>query len=178
VFLTGSFTLWGEAIQYQIDHVGELIPVGQASFAAYERFVRILFNFLFLQHLGDGRPQVRTEPGNEGTEVRDLIYTNRSERGFWKDLKDKYACAEILVDAKNTDELKRDDLRQLYCYLKPALGLWGFIVCRSPQSGAIQAYNRTLFKNFTQSRGLMILSDEDLNRMVSMARRGNDASEY
>ena len=59
---------------------------------------------------------------------------NRANSGFWKDLKDKYKASEIVVDAKNTDNLTRDDLRQLYCYLKPALGYWGFTACRANHS--------------------------------------------
>jgi len=93
--------------------------------------VRVIFNFLFRGELGEGRPQTRTEPETEGVEIRDLLFSNIAETGFWKDLKDKYSASEIVVDAKNTDESTRDDLRQLYCYLKPALGFWGFIVCRS-----------------------------------------------
>jgi hypothetical protein len=48
----------------------------------------------------------------------------------------------------------------LYCYLKPALGFWGFIVCRSQPSDQIQAFNRTLFKNVSQQRGVLILCDD------------------
>jgi hypothetical protein len=76
------------------------------------------------------------------------------------------------------DDLERDDLRQLYCYLKPALGLWGFIVCRAEPSLLIRAFNRTLFQNFEQKRGLIILCDDHLRRMVEMARRGENASDY
>ena len=36
----------------------------------------------------------------------------------------------------------------------PALGFWGFVVCRGPQHEKIHAFNRTLFKNFCQQRGL------------------------
>jgi len=178
VLLLGSARVWGEMVEHELAHAGNSIPVGRAHFADYERMVRVAFTFLFLEHLRNGRPQVRTEPDDDGLEIRDIVFTNSSERGFWKDLKDKYVCSEIIVDAKNTKELTRGDLRQLYCYLKPAMGLWGFIVCRTPQPDLTHAYNRTLFKNFIQSRGVLILSDEDLRRMVAIARRGHDASEY
>jgi hypothetical protein len=144
----------------------------------YEEFVRVFFNFLFGGHPGDGRAQVRTEPENEGVEIRDILFSNISSSGFWKDLKDKYSASEIVVDAKNTKALTRDDLRQLYCYLKPALGNWGFIVCRRPPTDTVHAFNRTLFKNFSQSRGLLILSDDDLSRMVSIRMRNHDPSNY
>ena len=176
--LMASAALWGPLVFDQVKRIGDIIPNGQEHFRDYEHPVRVVINFLFLQHLGVATPQKRTEPGNEGSEVRDLICQNRSESGFWKDLKEKYSCTEIVFDAKNTNELTRDDLRQIYCYLKTALGYWGFIVCRSTQPERINAYNRTLFKNFTQSRGILILTDDDLRRMVEMKLRGNDPSEY
>jgi hypothetical protein len=140
--------------------------------------VRVIFNFLFRGELGEGRPQSRTEEEDEGVEIRDLLYSNNANSGFWKDLKDKYSASEIVVDAKNKDKLTRDDLRQLYCYLKPALGFWGFLVCRSEQPAWIRAFNRTLFRNFNQSRGLLILCDDDLRRMVQMKNRGQNPLAY
>jgi hypothetical protein len=129
-------------------------------------------------YLGEGREQSRTEPEDEGVEIRDILFSNVAESGFWRDLKDKYLASEIVVDGKNTDEVTRDDLRQLYCYLKPALGYWGFIICRSPQDPKLHAFNRTLFRNFCQARGVLILSDEDLRRMVAMVNHGQRASDY
>ena len=84
----------------------------------------------------------------------------------------------MLFEAKNKSKLDRGDLRQTYCYLKPALGLWGFIVCRSEQPKKIHLYNRTLFKNFVQTRGVLILCDEDILRMANIRIRGQDPSEY
>ena len=140
--------------------------------------MRVIFNFLFYGELGEGRAQSRTEPEDEGIEIRDLIVSNKSDSGFWKDLKDKYSASEIVIDAKNKNELTRDDLRQLYCYLKPALGFWGFIICRSEQSKLVHAFNRTLFRNFSQRRGLLVLCDDDLRRMVQIKNQGRPPSEY
>lgn len=171
-------SMQGTAVEEEINSVEAAIPIGAEGAAAYERLVRVAFNFLFREHLTYGRAQVRTEPGNEGVEIRDVIFTNSAERGFWKDLKLKYHCSEVVIDAKNTNEVTRADLRQIYCYLKPALGLWGFIVCRAAPPETLNTFNRTLFKNFAQARGCLILSQDDLRRMVQMAKRGKDASEY
>ena len=135
-------------------------------------------NKIFVEKLGEGRWQSRTEPEDEGVEIRDLLFGNKSDFGFWQDLKNKYFASEIVVDAKNKSVLTRDDLRQLYCYLKPALGFWGFVVCRSEQPKWVYAYNRTLFRNFNQGRGVLILCDDDLRRMVHMKNQGRDPSEY
>jgi hypothetical protein len=177
--LVGSWTLAGTLIRKEMEHLREAVPVGQASFQLYERQVRIVFNFLFHTELGPGQAQSRTEIENEeGVEIRDLVFVNKATSGFWQDLKNKYSASEIVVDAKNTDDLKRGDLRELYCYLKPALGFWGFIVCRAEPDDLIQAFNRTLFKNFAQRRGVLILCDDDLRRMIDIANRGAKASEY
>jgi hypothetical protein len=168
----------GQTIQFEVEKLDEFVPVGHEHFSQYEHIVRVVFNFLFRGELGDGRAQARTEPENEGLEIRDLLFSNRANQGFWKDLKDKYEVSEVVVDAKNKDVLERDELRQLYCYLKPALGFWGFVVCRSPQPEPIHAFNRTLYKNFVQKRGLMILTDEDLRRMVLMKNASQAPSFY
>src|SRR6202035_2302277 len=160
--LKGSAHMLGRFIQWEAEHLRENIPTGIQHFRQYEHQVRVIWNFLFKGELGEGQAQSRTEPENEGVEIRDIVFANKANTGFWSDLKQKYSASEIIVDAKNTDDLTRDDLRQLYCYLKPALGFWGFIVCRSAPNNLIQAFNRTLFKNFSQKRGVLILCDDDL----------------
>ena len=176
--LTTGAKTYNERIGYEIENVKKFIPYGKEHYRDYEQFLKVIINYLFIGDLGEATPQIRTDPDNEGLEIRDLICQNRAEKGFWKDLKDKYFCIEILFEAKNTAELKRDNLRQVYCYLKPAIGFWGFIVCRERQKEEVYAYNRTLFKNFEQKRGILILSDDDINSMVTMKQRGKNPSEY
>lgn len=166
------------AIQAETEHLRDIIPAGAEHFAAFEHIVRVVLNFLFVVQLGEGKSQSRTEPEDEGVEIRDLIFANEAESGFWSDLKYKYSVSEVVVDAKNKDALTRDDLRQLYCYLKPALGFWGFIVCRSEQSALVNAFNRTLFRNFNQERGVLILNDADMRRMVQIKLAGQDPGAY
>lgn len=178
LLLTTSASTLGARIQYEADNLREFIPAGNAHFKRFEHHVRVILNYLFSGPLGEGEAQSRTVPEDEGIEIRDIIFSNKADTGFWKDLKDKYSASQIIVDAKNTDSLSRDDLRQLYCYLKPALGYWGFIVCRSEQPSVIHAFNRTLFRNFNQCRGLLILSTDDIRRMVQIRNRGDDPSVY
>jgi hypothetical protein len=173
-----AMNMHGPTIQHEVEHLREIVPAGHGDFRLFEDVVRLIFNFLFLGDLGEGRAQSRTDPEDEGVEIRDLVFRNQADSGFWKDLKDKYSASEVVVDAKNKDLLTRDDLRQLYCYLKPALGFWGFIVCRSEQPRTIHAFSRDVFNNFIQSRGLLILCDDDLRRMVQMKNRGQNPTTY
>lgn len=168
----------GPLIEHELKTLSDWLPPGKEHFQDYERFVRVVWNYLFIDDLGEGQAQSRTGAENEGVEIRDLIFSNRANSGFWKDLKDKYAASEIVVDAKNTDNVSRNDLRQLYCYLKPVLGFCGFIVTRAQPSEAVAAFNRSLCKNFRQERVVLILTDKDLMRMVMAKRRGNDPTRH
>jgi hypothetical protein len=178
IALTSAAATLGPLLQLELEHLKESLPAGAEHFREFEHQVRVTFNFLFRGDLGEGRAQSRTEPEDEGLEIRDLVFGNVASSGFWKDLKNKYEASEIVVDAKNKELLTRDDLRQLYCYLKPALGFWGFMVTRSEQPKWVHAFNRTLFKNFTQSRGLLILCVDDLRRMVTIKNLGRNPSAY
>lgn len=176
--LLASASFKPSMLAYQADNLNEFIPPGREHFEAFEKYVRSCVNFLFNQHLGEPKYQVRTEPGNEGLEIRDIMAHNSSTSGVFHDLKIKYSCSEIIFDAKNKIEISRDDLRQLYCYLKPAIGLWGFIVCRDKQPEKIMAYNRTLHKNFAQNRGVIILTADDIGKMIQMKIRDHDPADY
>jgi thymidylate kinase len=178
LLLAASRMVWGPMVLNELEAFASSVPTGREHFRDFERLVRVTFTFLFPEHLGEPRIQSRTEPGNESCEIRDVIFPNKSETGFWQDLKAKYSCTEIVIDAKNSMEITQDDLRQVYCYLKPAIGLWGFIVCRAPDIDTFQKYNRTLFKNFCQTRGVLLLSVCDLIAMARIRLHGNEPSEY
>src|SRR5262249_16864907 len=112
VLLMSSWRMWGTLVAEEVKHLREIVPVGREHFGRLEDMVRVVFKYLFRDELGEGRAQSRTEPENEGVEIRDLLFPNVAETGFWNDLKTKYSASEIVVDAKNTDEVTRDDLRQ------------------------------------------------------------------
>ncbi len=179
VFFIGTASATKTVVDGRVTELNFILPWENAGATPTKNgFSRVVFNFLFIGELGEGKAQSRTEPEDEGIEMRDLVFANRAESGFWNDLKIKYSASEIVVDAKNKDEITRDDLRQLYCHLQPALRFWGFIVCRSAQSPTINAFNRTLFRNFGHSRGILILSDDDLRRMVQLKMLGQNLATY
>ena len=178
LLISSTTRIHAPLIQHELESAKEQIPPGRKFFRVYEDLVRVTINCLFREHLGEAKFQKRTEAGDYGVEVRDIICQNNSNYGYWKDQKDKYSCSEIIFDAKNKIELSRNDLRQIYCYLKPAIGLWGYIVCRTDQPSKIHAYNRTLYNNFSQKRGVLIISDFDLERMVEIRLRDRDPSDY
>ncbi len=79
--LASTWRLWGAIIREEVNHLREIVPVGQEYFREFERMVRVVFQFLFRDELGKGRAQSRTEPENDGVEIRDLLFPNIAEGG-------------------------------------------------------------------------------------------------
>jgi len=55
-------------------------PAGKENASAYQHLVLEILNFLFAPELIDGKPEVKTI---DGTERRDIIFTNDSDETFW-----------------------------------------------------------------------------------------------
>jgi hypothetical protein len=71
--LKASAVMWGPLVYDEVTHLREIVPVGKTHFREYEHKVRVFFNFLFIGALGQGQHQSRTEPEDEGVEIRDII---------------------------------------------------------------------------------------------------------
>jgi hypothetical protein len=76
--LKASAHLLGPMIQWEAEHLKENIPTGREHFRQYEHQVRVIWNFLFMGELGEGQFQSRTEPENEGVEIRDIVLAVQS----------------------------------------------------------------------------------------------------
>ena len=61
------------------NQLAAIVP-GRAEAEAYQQLVLEVLNFLFSPELIDGQPEVRTI---DGTERRDIIFTNDSDEPFW-----------------------------------------------------------------------------------------------
>jgi hypothetical protein len=44
----------------------------------------VIWRFLFRGELGEGQAQSRTEPENDGIEIRDLVFANKLMQAFGK----------------------------------------------------------------------------------------------
>jgi hypothetical protein len=147
----------------------EALPTGLASAYEYQRLVLSLFNSLFEPELVDGEAQVRTA---SGVEIRDLVYTNNSDRPFLRFLQTEYSNLFVLFDCKNVAALDADDVNQVANYLGDPLGRCGFIVARKPASESDLKKARITYNKGSPRKAVLILSDEDLRRMVEMKRLG------
>ena len=76
--------LLGPLIQLETEQMKRSIPIGREHFRDYERIVRIIFGYLFRGELGEGKAQSRTEPENEGIEIRELFSQTLRVQDFGK----------------------------------------------------------------------------------------------
>ncbi|HEY6181750.1 MAG TPA: hypothetical protein VIW67_05855, partial [Terriglobales bacterium] len=82
---------------------------GREQAADYQRLVLEILNFLFNPELIDGQPEVRTI---DGTERRDIIFTNDSDESFWTYVRTTHDNVIIMFEAKNTDSLGLVEINQ------------------------------------------------------------------
>jgi hypothetical protein len=145
------------------------LRTGVASAYEYQRLVLALLNTLFEPELVDGEPQARTA---SGVEIRDIIYTNNSDRSFLRFLQVEHSNLLLVFDCKNVAALDADDVNQMANYLGDPLGRCGFIVTRAAATDANLKKARATYNKGSPRKVVLVLSDADLEVMVEMKRAG------
>lgn len=130
-----------------------------------------LFNLVFEPELIEGRKQVRTE---RGTEIRDLIYTNDSDKPFWDFVRNKHGNLSVVIELKNKRTLDTDDVNQLASYLGDPVGYLGLLVAREPWTQARRLKAIAWYNKGTPHRVIVGLSDSDMVRMLQMKCAGKE----
>ena len=89
------------------------IQPGREQATDYQRLILEILNFLFNPELIDGQPEVGTM---DGTERRDVIFTNDSDESFWSYVRTAHDGILIMFEAKNTNELGMAEINQTATY--------------------------------------------------------------
>jgi hypothetical protein len=76
------------------------ISIGAKDATAYHRVILEILNFLFNPELINGELEVRTV---DGTERRDIIFTNDSDKSFWSYLRTEHSAVFLMFEVKNTN---------------------------------------------------------------------------
>jgi hypothetical protein len=146
------------------------ISAGRERAAEYQRVVLEILNYLFNPELIDGAPEVRTV---DGTERRDIIFTNDSDESFWEFVRSEHSGILVMFEAKNTEDLEMANINQTATYMGDRIGRLGVIVTRK---GPSEAVKRKIFSVWNDSgpyrKVILVLSDEHLRAMLDL-RRGN-----
>lgn len=151
------------------------IPSGTAHASTYQRTVLEILNFLFNPELIDGEMEVKT---SEGTERRDIIFTNDSDQSFWSYIRHEHSAVLLMFETKNTRELEPSHLNQTNTYLGDRLGRLGFIVTRNPAAPAQQRKAFSIYNDSNPRKIILVLSDNDLREMLDMKWRGQDPMRF
>lgn len=151
------------------------LATGEDQATEYQYLVLEILNFLFNPELIDGEPEVRTI---DGTERRDILFTNDSDRSFWAYLRTEHSAIILLFEAKNTKQVTNIHLNQTGTYLGDRIGRVGFIVTRSPLKEAQKRKAFSIYNDSSPRKIILALSDKDLENMLDMKCKGEDPMRY
>jgi len=144
---------------------------GREDAGKYQRFVLEILNFLFNPELIDGELEVETV---EGTERRDIVFTNDSDQSFWSYLRDEHSSIFMMFEVKNTESINNIYLNQVATYLGDRLGRLGFIVTRNALQEAQERKAFSIYNDSIPRKIILTLCDTDLCYMLDMKCQGND----
>lgn len=155
----------------------ELTPITHGNVHAYiyQRTVLEILNYLFNPELIDGEFEVKTV---DGTERRDIIFTNDSDQSFWKYVRQEHSAFLIMFETKNTSSLEPAHYNQAAIYLGDRLGYLGFIVTRNAATPANQRKAFSIYNDSRPRKIILVLSDQDLITMLDMKCRGKDPMRF
>ena len=141
------------------------IPSGQSDATAYQGVVLDILTFVFCPDLIDGRLEDRTI---DGTERRDIIFTNDSDTTFLGYVRTSHESLFVMFEVKNTDELTMAALNQAATYLGDRIGRLGYIVTRKPPGDNLLRKQISIFNDSNPRKVLLILSDLDLEELIKL----------
>ncbi len=144
---------------------------GREDAEKYQRVVLEILNFLFNPELIDGELEVKTV---EGTERRDIIFTNDSDQSFWSYLRTEHSSIFIMFEIKNTEVINNIYLNQVATYLGDRLGRLGFIATRNALEESQEKKAFSIYNDSTPRKIILTLFDKDLCNMLDMKCQGND----
>ena len=151
--------------------LGSILP-GREQAAEYQRFVLEALNFLFSPELIDGQPEV---PTFDGTERRDIVFTNDSDESFWEYVRTEHAGLLVMFEVKNTDVLDLAAINQTATYLGDRLGRLGVIVTRHSPQETVQRKTFSVWNDSAPNRKvILILTDDHIRELLDL--RGRDGS--
>jgi len=143
----------------------QAIETGKAEQAKFHHLSERLISNIFDHQLRD--PDIEREI-NEARGFIDILYHNRNQPGFFKDLSDlrKVLCATVSVECKNyADDVGNPEYDQLAGRLNDDRGNFGLLVCRSISNRELAiGHCRDRLKD---KKYIIVLDDHD---MLTLAR--------
>ena len=146
--------------------------IGRSEAERYQHLVLEILNFLFNPELIDGQPEVKTI---EGTERRDIVFTNDSDESFWECVRNEYGII-LMFETKNMEELDTSSINQTATYLGVRIGGLGVIVTRRAPSDSIVRKIMTVFND--SRKVILTLCDDHLRELLDLRCQGGSPTKW
>lgn len=144
-----------------------IIP-GAEQAGEFQKLILKILNFLFSPELIDGELEVETF---DGTERRDIIFTNDSDETFWDYIRKEHSSIFLMFETKNVAKVDNNHLNQTATYLGDRLGFLGFIVTRNPLEVAQERKALSIYNDSHPRKIILAISDKDIYRMLDLKCR-------
>ena len=146
------------------------MSVGREQASRYQRVVLEILNYLFNPELIDGQPEVKTI---DGTERRDIIFTNDSDEPFWDYVRSTYHGLLVMFEAKITGTLELEHINQTATYLGDRIGRLGIIVTRNEPGENVRRKIMAVWNDSNPRKVILTLSDANLNELLDLCKGGS-----
>lgn len=166
---TRGFASEADALKKRLS---EIVP-GTEGATKYQQTVLEVLNFLFNPELIDGELEVRTI---DGTERRDIIFTNDSDSTFWNYTRQEHSSLYLMFETKNTQSISAPALNQTAAYLGDRLGRLGIIVTRFAPDETAQRKAFSIYNDSNPRKIILFLSDKNLFELLDLKCVGKDTT--
>ena len=150
------------------------LKTGQGDAYRYQEVMFRILNLLFEPDLIEGRTQVRTE---HGTEIRDILFTNDSDKPFWDFVRNQHGSLTVVFECKNTMSVDNSDIDQLASYLGDALGYFGILLSRHSAPDSCRLKCIAWYNKGAPHRVMVGLADDDVVRMLQIKASAGDPTQ-
>lgn len=151
------------------------IQPGRESASEYQRNVLEILNYLFNPDLIDGQPEVRTV---DGTERRDIIFTNDSDESFWEYVRHEHSGFVLMFETKNMQELDLSAINQTATYLGDRVGRLGIIVTRQQTPENIRRKIFSVWNDSSPRKVILTLTDAEMHELLELRCRGGSPTKW
>lgn len=156
------------------EQLGQL-PTGVTKAYQYQRLIFEILNLLFTPELIDGEIEVRTL---DGTERRDIVFTNDSDQSFWAFIRDHHSSVFVMFETKNVNQINFSHINQVSSYLGDRMGYLGFIVTRNQCELNQLRKIYSIYNDSHPRKIILVISDKDVIQMLDMKDRGENPMQH
>jgi hypothetical protein len=150
-------------------------PAGREHAREYQRLVLEILNFLFNPDLIDGKLEEATA---DGTERRDIVFTNDSDEPFWEYVRTAHSGLLLMFETKNTVDVDMAAVNQTATYLGDRLGRLGMIVTRQPESEAVRRKFFSVWNDSSPRKVILVLADTHLKELLALRGTGKSTTKW